>query len=169
MKNSFKTGDIYVADEYDWGIYKFDAKLLLDSGVYKIFELGEDSILLYKFIGNFERDPISVQNGSVVLAAQLIRDDNIGFSFISLKPRLRNFHIAFYSTAEFGAPIKVRAFFNDRPIGEFEIDEVYEYVRLDNISMVEGMNSITFELDGDFSNMAVTGLSFSWDAAEQAP
>jgi hypothetical protein len=168
MKTSFKIGDIYVTGS-NYDIYQFDAKLLLESSVYKIFELNEESILFYGFIGNIDRTPFFIPYGQGAIRAQRIADENIGFSFISLKPRSRDVYITFYNAVELGTPIKVRAFFNDRPIGEFEIDEVYEYVRLDDISMVEGMNSITFELDGDFSNTAVTGLRFSGNAAAQAP
>jgi hypothetical protein len=164
MKNSFKAGDIYVTDDQGRGIYKFDAKRLLENDVYEISELGEESIVFYDFIGDFVRTPIVVRYGVGITLAQRIAGDNVGFSFISLKPRLRDFNVTFYNTAELEMPIKAKVFFNGGSIGEFEIDEKYEYVRLDDIALVEGINSITFELDGDFSNMAVADLRFSEEA-----
>jgi hypothetical protein len=165
MKNSFKAGDIYVTDEYE--IYKFDAKLLFENDIYKISELGEESILFYEFIGDFATKPVFMLYDEGSAGVKRITGRNVGFSFISLKPRTRNFHITFYNVAELGSPIKARAFFNNAPIGEFEIDERYEYVRLDGLPMIEGINSVTFEIDGDFSKIGVTDLRFSEDNSER--
>jgi hypothetical protein len=159
MKDSFKVGDIYVADEYE--IYKCEAKLLLQNDIYMIYELGEESILFYKYIGDFVTKSIAIRYGDSVARAKRIADENIGFSFISLKPRNRDFYITFYNRVELEAPIKARAFVNDEMIGEFEIDERYKYIRLDDITLTEGINRVTFELDGDFSNLAVADLRFS--------
>jgi hypothetical protein len=169
VKDSFKAGDIYVVDDYERDIYKFDAKRLLKNEVYEIFELGEESILFYEYIGNFVRQPTVIRYGNGLIKAQSVAGKNIGFAFISLKPRSRDFYITFHNASNFGAPIKARAFFNGEAIGEFKIDERYKYVKLDGISLINGINRITFELDGDFSNLAVTNLRFSGEEAAQSP
>jgi hypothetical protein len=166
MKESFKSGDIYVSDGNE--IYKCEAKPLFKNDIYEIFELGEDSILFHGFIGDFDKGPIGIQYGNGLARAQQIADENIGFSFISLKPKVRDFYITFYNAAGLEAPIKARALVNDELIGEFEIDEKYEYVRLDDIALTEGVNRITFALDGDISDMAVADLRFSETAGARA-
>jgi hypothetical protein len=165
MKDSFKSGDIYVTDGYE--IYKCDTKPLFENDVYRISELGEESILFYDYIGGFVTNFTVIRYGDDLARVKRLASGNIGFSFISLKPKTRDFYITFYNVAELDSPIKVKAFCNNDPIGAFEIDERYEYVRLDGLPLVEGINSVTFEIDGDFSKIGVTDLRFSEDNPER--
>jgi hypothetical protein len=163
MKDSFKAGDIYVTDNGYYDIYQFDAKLLLKNDVYRIYELGEESVLFYEYIGDFVKVPVAIRYGKGIAWAKRLAGNRVGFSFISLKPRSVDFYISFYNTADLSAPIKARAFVGGKLIGEFEI---FEHCRLDDISLSEGINNITFEIDGDFTNIVVADLRFSKEAPE---
>jgi hypothetical protein len=158
MVESFNSGDIYASHaSYERVARTTDAKdVLFESEVYKVFQLNENSLLLYEYAGMSEKVFIASKDGEFATLRPLI-DTKAGPRILCLKERTADVSFSFYDGDVPGSP-RGKIYVNGEYRGEAAFDDGYMNVKLEGVAMKRGVNDFIVEFDGDVSNVSLTGL-----------
>jgi hypothetical protein len=152
MREFFEPGDIYVANPMMEDNLRTinSGKTIFANGVYKIYRVDEDSIILHDYSGvSFGLNYIDASPD--VLMARAVTDNKIGLRFVAIKDKPANICITFFKNAVI--PLGARAYVN----GDFIVESIAVgqrlYLKLDGVSFSSGVNDLVIELDGDISDV----------------
>jgi hypothetical protein len=158
VKNSFKKGDIYVADAaFEEAEQTTDARLVFENDVYKIFELGERDALMYERTGMEENVRVALVEGEYA-ALRGLREQVACFRFWAMADKRLGIRATFLDESEQTA-VSVKAYLNGEYAGMFREDGGYVTVTLGDINMRRGRNEARFEFEGGIERTSLIGMS----------
>jgi hypothetical protein len=160
MKDSFKPGDIYIAVTT---AEKFsgttDAEPVMINGVYSVFHMEGDSLLLYGCDGvSVKTDIKRMPDGAHVLARR-VTDGKASLRFRALRDKTASFDMTFFREGG-GMTGEVNAYVNGAFVSSFPGAGPSVEVNMNDIPIREGINEISFEFGGDVSGVFAVGPKF---------
>jgi hypothetical protein len=159
FRNSFKKGDIYIADStFEEVARTTDADVVLDNDVCKIYSLGENSLLLCYYPGMAGEQEV-VQVGGEYMALRRLKERRSGLRFVSMADREADFTLSFYDGSPDGNAA-CRLYVNGTFAGEAAARGGFMEAVLAGVAMKPGMNDVDIEFDRDVSDISLTGVSF---------
>jgi hypothetical protein len=159
MKSSFKPGDIYVAEPDLESLHATtNAERVYQNGVYGIFRLDENSIILYDYAG-MSRVPKAAAIGSEYGLLRRVTAGEATFRYMTLKNRSADFSISFYD--EDGDAVAGSVFAGGKFLGDFAAPDGSISLELGKIDLAPGINDITVRFDGDVSGLSLRGVRIS--------
>jgi hypothetical protein len=157
VKSSFKKGDIYVTDAiFEEEAQTTDARPAFENDVYKIFELGEQDVLLYDRTG-MDEDMRVVMVKDEYAALRNLLERTVGFRFWAMAGKRVGIRMTFLDESAQSAP-EVKAYINGDYAGTFRKEGSYVTVTLDDVDMRRGRNEIRLEFQGDVERTALSGM-----------
>jgi hypothetical protein len=158
VKSSFKKGDIYAADAvFEEEAQTTDARLAFENDIYKIFELGEQDVLLYGRTGMEERVRVVLVEGEYA-ALRNIREQAVGFMFWAMSGKTLGLRAKFLDESD-QAALAVNAYLNGEHAGTFRKEGGYVTVTLEDIKVKRGRNEVRLEFEGDIGRTSLAGMS----------
>ncbi|MDR1510785.1 MAG: hypothetical protein LBS53_14255 [Synergistaceae bacterium] len=160
MRDFFKPGDIYIAvTEAEEFSNTTDAEPVMVNGVYSVFHMGGDSLLLYGCGGmSVNTDIKRTPDGAPVLARR-VTDGRASLRIRALRDKATSFDVTFFREDEDMAG-SVRAYVNGVFASSFPSAGRSVEANMDGIALRGGVNEISFEFDGDISDVFAVGPKF---------
>jgi hypothetical protein len=166
VKNAFKRGDIYVTDAaFEEETQTTDARPAFENGIYKIFELGEQDVLLYERAGMDENVRVLLVEGEYA-ALRALRERAVCLRFWAMADRRLGIRAAFIDESD--AALAARAYINGEYAGTFGIEGRYLTVTLGDVNLRRGRNEVRLEFEGNTEQTSLVKMSLH-AAAEGRP
>jgi hypothetical protein len=157
VKSSFKRGDIYVTDAtFEEVTQTTDARPVFENDICKIFELGDQDVLLYERTGMEEHVRVLLIDGEYA-ALRSLRERIVGFGFWAMADKRLGIRAKFLD--ESGTVLAAEAYFNGEYAGTFREEDGYVTVTIEDKNMTRGRNDIRLEFEGDIGRVSLVGMS----------
>jgi hypothetical protein len=156
-KDSFKPGDIYIASTT---AEKFsnttDADPVMVNGVYSVFRMGEDSLLLYDFAGMSKKTDLRWMPEGTPVRAREVTDRKISLLISALNDKTASLALTFLRDDE-NTIGRVDAYVNGDLVSSFTDAGRRVKVKLSDVKLKKGVNEVSFVLGGDISGVRAVG------------
>jgi hypothetical protein len=161
MKGSLKAGDIYITDAPYEATHKTiaEAEKLFENGKYRIYQINENSTLMFDYIGLdiFPRYAAIDGNGEFLRG---LRDGTVAFRFMSMRDRVCELAAVFYNPYSDGRALTVKTYVNGELFDEISSSETLVELSFDGLDFKSGVNEIMFRFGGDVSNASLMRFDF---------
>jgi hypothetical protein len=159
MKESLKPGDIYVTATMTQNtIETTNAGSLFINDIYSVFQLDDESLMLYDYRGLYHAVDFFSTDGEEMVVKR-INNNNVALMLFAMKPKPAGLSMRFLDLRrEDQRSAKVSS--NGEFFGEFKVKDGYIDVVLTDIPLREGINEITLKFDGNVKGVALAGLNF---------
>jgi hypothetical protein len=159
MKDSFSPGDIYIASpRLERSIATTNADVMFRNGDISIHELGARSLIQYYYGGmSNEMTQVVTRHGEEEFF-RAVEDNSVFLDYLAYEAVSADVSFSFYNFRD--RPCAVRVYFEGEPAGEFAEEKYFIRVNLPGLRFKPGANRISFEFDGDVSELALAGVTF---------
>jgi hypothetical protein len=156
-KDSFKPGDIYItvtdAEKFN---NTTDARPVMANGTYSIFRMNRDSLLVYGCGGMSVKTDVKLTPDGAPVLARRVTDRKASLLIRTLKDKATNLNMTFFrESGNMAGDAKI--YVNGIFASSFRSAGRSIEISMDDIALREGINEISFELEGDISEVFALG------------
>jgi hypothetical protein len=158
LKDSFIPGDIYIASSrFEKHIATTNADAVFRNRYVSIHELDAGSLIQHDYGGMSHKIGRAVIYGEEGFARKL-DNSSVHIDYLANGGADADMSFSFCNFGE--TPRAVKVYFDGEPVGEFSEEKYFIRANLPGLRFKPGISRISFEFDGDASELALTGVSF---------